>query len=55
MGGSMPKQYIGLKGTPILARTAQAFETHPKIDGIIVTVPKGQEAYCKPRSWKKRA
>ncbi len=47
MGGSMPKQYIGLKGTPILARTAQAFETHPKIDGIIVTVPKGQEAYCR--------
>ena len=28
-------------------RTALAFETHPEIDGIIVTVPKGQEDYCR--------
>ncbi|MFH1114121.1 MAG: 2-C-methyl-D-erythritol 4-phosphate cytidylyltransferase [Pseudomonadota bacterium] len=47
MGHEIPKQYIELLGIPILARTLIAFETHPMIDMIVLTVPPGDEAYCR--------
>jgi 2-C-methyl-D-erythritol 4-phosphate cytidylyltransferase len=47
MGASRPKQYLDLQGIPILTRTALAFETHPEIEGIVVTAPAGQVDYCR--------
>ncbi|MDQ7781703.1 MAG: 2-C-methyl-D-erythritol 4-phosphate cytidylyltransferase [Desulfomonilaceae bacterium] len=46
MGRDIPKQYLDLRGIPILARTLMVFETHPMIDTIVVTVPPGDEEYC---------
>lgn len=58
MGGPIPKQYLLLNGVPILARTLMAFEKHPLIDRIVVTVPAGDEERCdsevlKPFDFKK--
>ncbi len=47
MGHEIPKQYLDLRGVPILARTLIIFETHPMIDTIVLTVPSGDEAYCR--------
>jgi len=47
MGHEIPKQYLDLQGIPILARTLIVFETHPMIDIIVLTVPRGDEAYCR--------
>ncbi|MBI5249981.1 MAG: 2-C-methyl-D-erythritol 4-phosphate cytidylyltransferase [Desulfomonile tiedjei] len=46
MGCTMPKQYLGLNGIPILTRTLMAFERHALIDFIVVTVPSGDEGFC---------
>jgi 2-C-methyl-D-erythritol 4-phosphate cytidylyltransferase len=46
MGGPIPKQYLLLNGVPILARTLMAFEKHPLVDRIVVTVPPGDEERC---------
>jgi 2-C-methyl-D-erythritol 4-phosphate cytidylyltransferase len=43
MGSRIPKQYLALRGVPILARTLMAFEKHPLVDRIVVTVPPGDE------------
>lgn len=47
MGGKIPKQYLNLEGIPILARTIAAFQAHPIIDQIVVTVPAGEEDFCR--------
>ena len=47
MGSSIPKQYLRLGGTPILARTIMAFQAHPSIDCIAVTVPSGEDDFCR--------
>lgn len=47
MGSRIPKQYLALNGMPILARTLMAFEKHPLVDRIVVTVPPGDEALCR--------
>ncbi|MGB6063197.1 MAG: 2-C-methyl-D-erythritol 4-phosphate cytidylyltransferase [Desulfomonilaceae bacterium] len=47
MGSRIPKQYLALKGVPILARTLMAFEKHPLIDRIVVTVPPEDEDLCR--------
>ena len=44
MQNRTPKQFMELKGVPILARSIMAFENHPLIDRIVVTVPKGHES-----------
>jgi len=49
MGAGVPKQYLDLMGLPVLARTIQAFQTHALIDVIVVTVPPGDEEYCRSR------
>ena len=33
-GGGLPKQYRGLGGRTVLARTIQAFASHPSIDCV---------------------
>ena len=47
MKGTLPKQYLALQGIPILARTLRAFQDHPLIQEIVVTVPEGDEEFCK--------
>jgi 2-C-methyl-D-erythritol 4-phosphate cytidylyltransferase len=47
MGTSMPKQYLNLHGIPVLARTILAFQNHPLVDCVLVTVPPGDEEFCR--------
>jgi 2-C-methyl-D-erythritol 4-phosphate cytidylyltransferase len=47
MGSAIAKQYLDLKGVPILARTLLAFQQHPLVHEIVVTVPAGHEEFCK--------
>lgn len=49
MGTEIPKQYLDLNGLPVLVRTLLAFETHPFIDRIVLTIPPGDEALCRSR------
>jgi 2-C-methyl-D-erythritol 4-phosphate cytidylyltransferase len=58
MRSSAPKQYLDLKGRPVLAWTLLAFESHPLIDLIVLTVTPGDEDFClqtivKPFNFKK--
>lgn len=47
MGADRPKQYLDLGGSPLLARTVKAFDEHPLIDVIVITVPPGDESLCR--------
>ncbi len=49
IGGPLPKQYLALKGIPILARTLIIFDEHPLVDQVVVTVPQGNERFCRER------
>jgi len=49
MGREAPKQYLELGGMPLLARTLLAFENHPMVDLIVLTVPPGDEDLCRCR------
>ncbi|MCL2499417.1 MAG: 2-C-methyl-D-erythritol 4-phosphate cytidylyltransferase [Defluviitaleaceae bacterium] len=40
-GGDVPKQFLPIKGIPVLARTAMAFQRTERVGEIAVTVPKG--------------
>ena len=43
IGGDIPKQYLPLRGKPMLAHSYQAFLEHPGIQQIIVVIGEGQE------------
>ena len=45
MGSKVPKQYIEVKGHPILYYTLRAFQ-NSFIDEIILVVPEGDQEYC---------
>jgi 2-C-methyl-D-erythritol 4-phosphate cytidylyltransferase len=47
MGGNVPKQYLDLDGVPILARTIAIFVAHPLISVVVITVPPGDEEFCR--------
>lgn len=47
MGADIPKQYLDLMGIPILAGSIAAFNNHPMIDIIVLTVPFGHEEFCR--------
>jgi 2-C-methyl-D-erythritol 4-phosphate cytidylyltransferase len=47
MGLPVRKQYLDLAGIPVLARTVAVFQMHPLIDAIVVTVPAGDEGFCR--------
>jgi 2-C-methyl-D-erythritol 4-phosphate cytidylyltransferase len=47
MGSPLPKQYLLLNRTPILALTLKVFADHPLIDEIVLTVPPGDEGLCR--------
>jgi 2-C-methyl-D-erythritol 4-phosphate cytidylyltransferase/2-C-methyl-D-erythritol 2,4-cyclodiphosphate synthase len=38
-GGAEPKQLLSVGGTPILARSVDAFTSHPSVDAVIVALP----------------
>ncbi len=44
MGGGIPKQYLLLAGTPILAHTLRAFQSSPLVDEVLLAVPEGDIA-----------
>jgi 2-C-methyl-D-erythritol 4-phosphate cytidylyltransferase/2-C-methyl-D-erythritol 2,4-cyclodiphosphate synthase len=46
MGGHVPKQYMELRGRPVLWHTLQAFERAECISGVIVVVAADDMAYC---------
>lgn len=43
MGANIPKQFVEIKGKPVLAYTLEAFQNHPLIDSIEVVCIKGWE------------
>ena len=46
VGGPLPKQYLPLKGAPILRHTIQALTRHPEIDAVQVLIhPDDQALY----------
>ena len=47
MGASINKQYLLLDGMPILARTLEAFERSPLVDGIFVVIPADEIPFCR--------
>lgn len=46
MGGTTPKQYLDLKGKPVLWHTVNAFE-QSRTDDILIVVPAGDENYVR--------
>lgn len=44
MGANRPKQFLPLKGMPILARTVKVFNDNPGIEAVIVAAPSGEGA-----------
>ena len=47
MGGSISKQYIEVRGIPVLARTLRAFDVHPLVDDIIVVMKEEDLELCR--------
>jgi 2-C-methyl-D-erythritol 4-phosphate cytidylyltransferase len=47
MGASINKQYLQLKGLPIVARTISIFEQSPLIDAIYLVIPAEEIPYCR--------
>jgi len=46
MGLDVEKQFLQLRGKPLLAYTLAQFEATPDIDRIVVIVPQGRETFC---------
>ncbi len=46
MGVEVKKQYLTLKGVPIIARTLLAFDACPDIDHIVLVIPMADYALC---------
>lgn len=46
MGTSIQKQYLEMKGKPVLYYSLKVFEESAKIDDVILVVGEGQEDYC---------
>ena len=47
MGSGIKKQYLMLGNMPVLARTIRVMEDSPEIQGIVLVVGPGEEAYCR--------
>ena len=45
--GELRKQYLDLKGVPILRHTLNVFAACPRVDQIIVVVPKSDLGFCR--------
>lgn len=58
MGTKIQKQYLEIKGKPVLYYALKTFEESEKIDEVILVVGEGQEEYCRKEivckyGWKK--
>lgn len=47
MNSTVSKQYLDLCGLPILVHTLRSFEEHPLVGRIVLTVPPGDENFCR--------
>ena len=47
MGGDIPKQFIPVKGKPVLMRTIETFYAYDSAMNIILVLPVSQQAYWK--------
>lgn len=47
MGGDIPKQFLPIKGKPVLMRTIERFREYSASIGIILVLPKSQQEYWK--------
>lgn len=47
MGGDVPKQFLPVKGKPVLMRTLEAFHAYDAAIRLIVVLPADQQAYWK--------
>lgn len=47
MSSDQRKQYMVLEGIPVLVRTLQVFDRHPRVDEIILVVPEKDLAFCR--------
>ncbi len=46
-GQGMAKQYISIKGKPMIAHSAKSLADHPDIDALYIVIGEGQEEYAK--------
>jgi len=46
MNSNINKQYLNIKGKPLLYYSIKVFSENPQIDGIVLVVPKGEINYC---------
>lgn len=44
-GGEVPKQFLPLKGRPLLAHSLQLFDRHPKVDEIVLVTNLAWQSY----------
>lgn len=49
MKHALAKQYIDIDGTPILAKTLAAFDTHPDVAEICLVIPSADMDFCRER------
>ena len=49
MGGGIRKQYLALRGEPVLLHAVRAFAAHPEIGGVVVVLP--PEDAASPPAW----
>ena len=54
MGASVSKQFIEVKGKPILYYTLKKFIENDLINEIILVIPKDEIEYCKKESLKQQ-
>ncbi|HXE80582.1 MAG TPA: 2-C-methyl-D-erythritol 4-phosphate cytidylyltransferase [Vicinamibacterales bacterium] len=50
LGGDVPKQFIEIGGSTILEHSVRAFASHPRIDEIVVVLPRGMDG-PPPGAW----
>jgi len=47
LGASVPKQFLTIKGTPLVVYTLKRFEEHPEVSGIVVSTSPDYEDYLR--------
>jgi 2-C-methyl-D-erythritol 4-phosphate cytidylyltransferase len=47
MAGRVPKQYLSLRGCPVVGRTLKVFDACPQVDALILVVPQSDFEYCR--------
>jgi 2-C-methyl-D-erythritol 4-phosphate cytidylyltransferase len=45
LGADRPKAFVRFAGGTLIAASLEAFELHPGIDGVVVTIPEGYEEH----------